>query len=341
MNAAAKRNVILGCKLAITLGLLAVALCTIHIDTLMASLRGADIGPMLIAALLLVFGGFAGAASWFLILRLRFPGLRFRDAAACHWNGMFFNSFLPSNVGGDVVKGWLISRAATKNASHCMSEERGGRLGFIAGSLLLDRAINLAMLLGIGCFALAAKWLGWLAAAGFLALCVLATVAVMAVSRRHTHYAQSIQNTDEANETPFPKTSLRYWRKLFRSLASDLLALTGEPRRLLPLLSAAFASQLLKTGSNVFVVLALELKIPLFCVWYVIPLFGVISALPISIGGLGIREVVAHAIAEPLQIDNTHLVALSLAGHMLTVLVNLLGAIPFLFKRYRRASGES
>ena len=322
-----KKTVILGCKLAVTLVLLAVALCTVHIDTLAASLRGADIGPMLAAALLLVLGGFAGAASWFCILRLRLPGLRFRDAAVCHWIGMFFNSFLPSNVGGDAVKGWLVSRAAS-------GAQPEGRVGFIVVSLLLDRVVNLAMLLGIGCFALSLERLGWPAAIGFLGLCALVVMAAMAFSRR-TRCADLAQDADE------PETPPRRWKLLLRSLAADLLALAGEPRRLFPLLLAAFASQLLKTGSNVFVVLALGLKMPLFCVWYVIPLFGVVSALPVSIGGLGVREMVASAVAEPLQIDNTHLVALSLAGHMLTVLVNLLGALPLMFKGIRRASGGS
>ena len=318
----ARKFAILGCKLAVTLVLLGAALCMIRLDTLAASLRGADIVPTLAAALLLVLGGFAGAASWFCILRLRLPGLRFRDAAACHWVGMFFNSFLPSNVGGDVMKGWLVSRAVS-------GSQPEGRAGVIVVSLLLDRVVNLAMLLGIGGFALLLERLGWLAAAGFLVLCALAVAAAMVFARQH------VQSVVE------PDTQPHRWKTLFRSLVSDLLALAGTPRRLLPFLLAAFASQLLKTASNVFVVYALGLNIPLFCVWYVIPLFGVLSALPISIGGLGVREMAAHAIAEPLQIDNTCLIALSLAGHLLTVLVNLLGAIPLMFRRYRRASGES
>ena len=331
----AKKILILGCKLAVSLALLAVALCAVRIDALAASLCGADEGWLAVAALFLVFGGFAGAASWFCILRLRLPTLRFRDAAVCHWIGMFFNSFLPSNVGGDVVKGWLVSRVVSgARPAGSMTRENGGRVGFIVVSLLLDRVVNLGMLLGIGCFALLLDRLGWLAATGFLGLCALAVGAAVAFSRR-VRGAEHAQCADESE-----KHSHR-WKLLLRSLAADLLALAGEPRRLFSLLLAAFASQLLKTGSNVFVVYALGLKIPLFCVWYVIPLFGAVSALPVSIGGLGVRELVAHAVAEPLRIGNAHLIALSLAGHLLTVLVNLLGAIPFLFRRYRRASGGS
>lgn len=329
-NTAAKKYALLGCKLAVTLALLAAALCMIHVGTLVASLRGAAPGPTLLAALTLILGGFAGAASWFCVLRARWPGLRFRDAAACHWIGMFFNSFLPSNVGGDVMKGWFVSRAAPAEP-----HEEQGRLGFIAASLLLDRAANLAMLLGIGGFALLLERQGWLAAAGFLALCALAVAAAMLFSRR-------ARRTGHARDTDGPGgTRAHRWKSMLRALVSDLLALAGAPRRLFPFLLAALVSQVLKTGSNIFVVCALGLKLPLFCVWYVIPLFGVLSALPVSIGGLGVREMAAHALAEPLQVDSAHLIALSLAGHLLTVLVNLLGAAPLLLRRYRRASAGS
>jgi uncharacterized membrane protein YbhN (UPF0104 family) len=331
----ARKLVVLGCKLAVTLTLLAVALCTVRVDTLTASLRGADAGLTAAAALLLVLGGFAGAASWFCVLRLRLPELRFRDTAACHWSGMFFNSFLPSNVGGDVVRGWLVSRLLPASPpreehaqqsrgglSHIMTCESKDRFGFIAVSLLLDRAVNLVMLLGIGGFALLFERQGPLPAFGALAGAAALTACLTAALHKWP------------NPRP-PPTSV------FRSLTSDLLALAGAPRRLFPLLLAAFASQFLKTGSNLFIVLALGLNIPLFCVWYVIPLFGLISALPVSIGGLGVRELAAHALAAPLRVDNTHLVTLSLAGHLLTVLVNLLGAIPFMSKRCRRAGGGS
>jgi uncharacterized membrane protein YbhN (UPF0104 family) len=91
-----------------------------------------------------------------------------------------------------------------------------------------------------------------------------------------------------------------------------------------------------KIWHTTFVILALGLAIPTFCVWFVTPLFGIVSALPVSIGGLGLREMVAQGISGPMQIDNTHLVTLSLDGHLMVVLVNMLGVIPFLFAKRKK-----
>jgi uncharacterized membrane protein YbhN (UPF0104 family) len=296
-------------KLTVTLSLLAVSLSLIKFDTLLESLRTADVGLLAASALIIVIGGFAGAGSWYCVLRTRLPGLTYREVAACHWSGMFFNSFLPSNVGGDVVKGYIVARDQ-------------GQTGFVVTSLLLDRVINLGMLLCTGVFTLLLQLGQTLWAVAFLALLAAFLFAVLASARRL-------------------RDGVRRWpnagvRGKLAALIEPVLELAATPRLLFPTLLAAFASQFFKIWHNTFVILALGLKIPAFCVWYVIPLFGIVSALPVSIGGLGLRELVAQSISGPMQLDNTHLVALSLAGHLMVVLVNMLGVLPFLFARRKR-----
>ena len=298
-------------KLAVTGALLFVSLRTVRFDTVLESLRRAHEGLLFLSALLLVLGGFAGAASWHLVLRTRLPALAYREAAACHWIGMFFNSFLPSNVGGDAVKGYLVARGK-------------GQTGFIVTSLLLDRALNLGLLLCLGGFSLLLHLGRPFLAAGLLALLALSLLGTLAAARRLLGGVRR-----------WPRAGLRGKTAAWLEPVFELAA---APSRLLPLLLAALASQFLKTLSSLYLVFALGLKIPAACVWYVIPLFGVVSALPVSIGGLGVRELAAQWIAGPLRVDGTHLVTLSLAGHLMVVLVNMLGLAPFMSMRCRRAS---
>ncbi len=295
-------------KLTVTLTLLALSFRLIRFDTLLASLRHADYGLLAVAAVIIILGGFAGAASWYCILRTRLPSLSYRAVAGCHWSGMFFNSFLPSNVGGDVVKGYIVVRGQ-------------GQTGFVVTSLLLDRVINLGMLLVIGLFTLLLQLGLRLWAAGFLVLTAALLLGVLASARRL-----------QGQVRRWPQAGLR---GKAAELLEPVFELAATPRLLFPTLLAAFASQFLKTLHNVFVILALGLAIPTFCVWYVIPLFGIVSALPVSIGGLGLREMVAQGIAGPMHLDNTHLVTLSLAGHLMVVLINMLGALPFLLGKGR------
>jgi hypothetical protein len=293
-------------KLTVTLSLLAFSLSLIKFDTLKTCLRHADYALLAVSALIILLGGFAGAASWYCVLRARLPTLTYRGVAACHWSGMFFNSFLPSNVGGDVVKGYIVARDQ-------------GQTGFVVTSLLLDRVINLGMLLCIGGFTLLLQLGEPLWAAGFLTLLGALLLGGLASARWLRDRVRRWPGTGAIGKAA--------------SLLEPVFELAATPRLLFPTLLAAFASQFLKTLHNVFVILALGLKIPTFCVWYVIPLFGVVSALPVSIGGLGLRELVAQGLSGPMRIDNTHLVTLSLAGHLMVVLVNMLGVLPFLLRR--------
>ena len=308
MTPQAKSHLKTAIKLTVTLTLLALAFRMIRFDTLLESLRHADYALLAGAAVIIILGGFAGAGSWYCVLRTRLPSLSYRTVAACHWSGMFFNSFLPSNVGGDVVKGYIVARDQ-------------GQMGFVVTSLLLDRLVNLSMLLCIGIFTLLLQLGDRLWAAGFLALLAVLLLGVLASAR-------------------WLQGKVRRWpqvgaRGKVAALLDPVFELAATPRLLFPTLLAAFASQFLKTLHNVFVIIALGLKIPTFCVWYVIPLFGMVSALPVSIGGLGLREMVAQWISGPMHLDNTHLVALSLAGHLMVVLVNMLGALPFLLRKKR------
>ena len=303
-----------GLKLTVTGVLLCASLLMVDFETMGESVRQADIGLLAVSALILLLGGFAGAASWFCILRMRLPAIRYREVAASHWCGMFFNSFLPSNVGGDVVKGYLMARES-------------GQTGFVVTSLLADRVLNLVILLCIGGFAALLQFgHPWLAVGFLLLLSALLAAVLMTIGRLRARLQR------------WPRAGLR---GKAADLVEPMCELAATPRVLLPMLLTALVSQMLKIWHNAFVIRALGLAVPTLCVWYVIPLFGLVSALPVSIGGLGLRELVAQWLSHPLQLSNTHLITFSLAGHMMVVLVNMLGLFPFMSRKYRRASSRA
>ena len=303
-----------GFKLTVSAGLLGISCLMVQFDTMRESLRHADLGLLAVSALILLLGGFAGAASWFCILRLRLPAISYREVVARHWCGMFLNSFFPSNMGGDVVKGYLMARDS-------------GQTGFVITSLFVDRVLNLIVLLCIGGLALLLQFNHpWLAVE--LLLSLLAVLSVVLFSTR------------------LLRAKCQHWPRVGRygmvvNLLKPVCELTATPRLLFPMLMAALLSQALKIWQNAFVIRALGLAMPIFCVWFVIPLFGLVSALPLSIGGLGLREMVALWLAGPLQLDATHLITFSLAGHVMVVLVNMLGIITFMSKNYRHASSRA
>ena len=274
-----------------------------HIDfaTIKKILEEARISHLMIAFCVLACGAFAGSASWYNIIRANGLDIKYLRVVAMHWCGMFFNSFLPSNIGGDLYKGWMLVK------------DQGTGVSTVAISIIVDRILNFSILILIGLVSLALA---------------LGKTAIAALIISFTVFTFAILNFIANN------VNLSEGKGKFKRLLQELLALFRTPRRCAIALCAASISQGCKIGCHVFVISALKLSIDFSCVWYVIPLFGVVSALPISLGGLGVRESVAMMISGTmLNVADTDLVILSLMSHALFVAVNALGVFPLLFYR--------
>ena len=99
------------------------------------------------AALVFALSTLLGGWQWTLILRRAELGVRPARLQAIYWVGLFFNNFLPGNVGGDLVK---VSDVAV-NTGQVARAVAGTLLDRMLGlSALVCVAIGAAVLLGNG-----------------------------------------------------------------------------------------------------------------------------------------------------------------------------------------------
>ncbi|MCX5680230.1 MAG: lysylphosphatidylglycerol synthase transmembrane domain-containing protein [Candidatus Omnitrophica bacterium] len=85
-----------------------------------------------------------GVASYRFLLIIRAQGvtnINFKDAASLSFIGLFFNNFLPTSIGGDLVK------------AYCLSHKTRDRIGSFA-SVLVDRLIGLLTMIFMASVAL-------------------------------------------------------------------------------------------------------------------------------------------------------------------------------------------
>jgi uncharacterized protein (TIRG00374 family) len=98
-----------------------------------AVLRRADLGWVAGAFLVSVIGVLLSAEKWNGLLRDNRIKLRFQTAMQLYWVGMFFSNFLPTSVGGDVMRLML-------TPSH-------GRTERVAGTILIERLTGFFVML--------------------------------------------------------------------------------------------------------------------------------------------------------------------------------------------------
>jgi uncharacterized membrane protein YbhN (UPF0104 family) len=206
-----------------------------------------------------------GVVKWRLLLNLAGADLGFLQAVRCYYWGLFGNVFLPSLVGGDVVRAGMAftvarSRAAVVLGSLIDRTEDVLGLGAVAaaGVLLLPRSLDPQ-----------SRKVFWAlgAALGVAGVVCLAALFAMPVRR-------------------FPFKVRRMLVKLRRAGRS----VADRPVRVLLCLGLGVVLQLCQVGINFWLGVACGMHVA-FGVWlFAWPLAKLSALLPVTQGGIGVRE---------------------------------------------------
>jgi hypothetical protein len=229
--------------------------------------------------------------------------LGFRDSVrrfvALYYVGMFFNLFLPTSMGGDVVKAWYLAG-------------RPGRRWPALVTVFSERFSGLLAMLAIGCLATVPNievlpaW-GLLATWGGLAGALLG-MGMLPLLARRSHR--------------------------FRLVAEGVGVWRGQVSRALAALGLSFLVQALSIIQVLCVGLALGLPTPLLVYAAAVPLVCLFMMLPISVNGVGVREGSLVLLLASAGVLPAQALALGLVWFSVTIAAGVLGGCVYLFGRY-------
>jgi uncharacterized membrane protein YbhN (UPF0104 family) len=223
--------------------------------------------------------------------------------ASFYFIGMFFNLVLPTTVGGDVVRA-------------CYLDAGSGRRLAAFLSAFVDRLSGLLVLLCMACVAVcfcpagAPRWLPWSvwgsAGAGVLGLCVLPRV------------------------TSFLKPGSRLHR--LGTEVPQAMRLAARPG---PLLLSGFVQ-----AANVVIVQlvgqALGADVPARYYWVLVPMVSLLTMMPISLNGMGVREGAMVLFLAPMGVSYDAAISLSFVWFGVVTFTSLSGVFFYLFGRFPR-----
>lgn len=268
------------------------------------------------AALALTFLALlAGAVRWHLLLRALALPNPFAATFRAFFAGQFFNAFFFGACGGDLYRAYAAAR------------RHPGREAEAAASVVIDRGIGLLATLAFGCLSLLPDLRArladpaWRKASWLMLLFALAGAAatVAALTSTPWHLAARLLPSRVHPLLSRLQTAFTFPRRNPRAAAiATLLSLAN----LLLLAAACHALSL-----------ALSLAIP-WPQWLAIfPVITVLSAIPLTPGGLGIREALFVALLAPLGIPAAPALALSLLNYLAGTFWSLFGAALFALPR--------
>lgn len=291
-------------RVLVSAGALAFLFWKIGLGKTLAVLGQADLCYLLAAFLLFVISLVIRTCRWFVLLRGLALGVPFGRLVHLYFVGAFFNAFLPTGFGGDVVRALELSGDTNTSAA--------------VGTVLLDRMSGLLVLFAMGLIALPftftrlEPWLAGLlvgiAGGGLLAGALVLEGRFL---RRVTGRLPSV-------------FSLR--GEGF--LAQVYAAVTGCGRRAV---LEALGVSLVFNAVNVLInwLCGLAVGIPQGPGFYFIvtPLISVTLLVPVSISGLGVRDWVAVALFGSVGVDANTAAAMSLSIYLVSAAAGLVGGM--------------
>ena len=241
-----------------------------------------------------------GIAKWRMLVNVTGAGLPFRDAMRAYYWGLFGNTFLPSIVGGDVVRMGMAMGAARS------------KTGLVLGSVI-DRTLDifgLAFVAGIGAL-LSPQALDPQSRRvlfGVLAVCtaagILGIVAIVI--------------------TPVGRLPFKVRRKLVH-VRRALRATAGNYPIIAAGLGLSMLLQTLLVVLNWRLGLLVGITAPFYVWLFVWPLAKISGLAPVTQGGIGVREAAQLALFAPFGVAGSLAVAAGLVFEVVIIAGGLLG----------------
>jgi len=303
-----RRAAALALRVGVSVGILAYLVSILDWDHLRRLAGQIRPGALWAAPALVIASFYLGGVRWSLLLRHFGVPLRAREGFAIYLIGGFYNILLPGVLGGDVIR-----------ISLCAAQFRKP-IPEVAVTTMMERGLGLLAVLLVGAAASLLLPVAWAERLGPIGV-VLPVMAVGAVVAAAVGWAALHLSSAALSRREFA------WRPL-RALVRVAGRLRELPARTLLLalgLSvlchlAAFLAAYLLGGA-----IGIDLPLRIYCV--VMPLVTLSTVLPISLGGLGVREGALTLLLARAGVAPSDAVALAFLLYLNMAAVALVGGI--------------
>lgn len=303
-------------KIVFSAGLLVYLLVfQIDLEQLRQVVRQARWVYLIAAAVLMLAGTALRAVRWRVLLESLELSVPLRRLVHLYFVGAFFNIFLPTGMGGDAIK-----MAELARLTGCVPEA--------IGTTLVDRATGLWVLFALALLALPFSYPvlpeGW---AFVIALGTLAGVVggwIVMGTPLVLWFGGRVR-------LPGREKLERFYRSVsqlgYRALGKAC--------------TVSFVFDVMLIFFNVLIAYGLNVDQPLGIFLLFTPIISFSLALPISIGGLGVREQTYVLLFGSLGVSDTAAAAMSLANYVLTnLVVGLFGGLLYVLEGTKELSAN-
>jgi len=319
----ARKILSLVARLALAVLVLGWLFSKMDVSRLAATLRSlASAWPLVLAAFVVsATPMFFSIARWRAILSALDMKLPWKRVARIFLVGAFFNTFMVGSTGGDLVKAYYAARETRHRKTEAVT------------SVFIDRVIGLLVLAMLLVVIIVVRWSFYGAhtqtsATALTALSVCGTVIVGALAALSVHWFEVWPALRRWQTRPLIGKALATAERAYNAF----YVCRSHPRLLLVLAFHSLGVQLTLVAAIALLGRALGLTLSFTDYLCVSPLVGLISSVPATPGGVGIREFANVNLFAALAVPNDKALVLSLVSTAFLILWSLPGGIVFLLQ---------
>lgn len=295
----------LSLKLALAIIIFSLLLWKVPVEKMLSYIKQADFKLFLVAWGIYLGGQVLSSYKWSLLASSLGLCRPFKDFVAFYFIGMFFNLFMPGSIGGDVYRTALLAGTdkSRLTAAYSVLAER-----YTGGMALLSFALISAFFYFKDLIPFSIK---------FLVATLFSIAWFMAFA------------------FPWLTNGFPLLRKATKRFKLDQLEVYWQnPLRLFLVLFLSFSFQTVNILSVFLIAQSVKIKADLLLYFFVVPIVDLLSTLPVSLSGLGIREGGLVFFLKFFGVDPTQGLACSLMLLSMLLLSGALGGLVYSFTDY-------
>jgi len=292
-------------QIVVSILLIILLLRIINIPDMLSLLKNANLFYFILLLILITSDRIFMAYKWYLLLRAKDNVISLYATIKTYYIGTFVGFFLPTTIGGDIVRVIKLNSEKLKRTEILSSVVLERLLGFMASAILAP----VAALFLIFYFKLDI----W----HFLGIALMSLILVILLII--VSFSEFIIKKIEGNK----KLSRNFLFSKFKNLYISYSEYKEHKGLLFLFLVLSILEQFAAVAGNYLACRALNLSIPFIYFLLIIPLVQLISRIPISFEGIGVNEGLLVYFFTLLCLSKTDAFTIGLLGHFAIVIATL------------------
>lgn len=267
------------------------------------------------ALILFLVSHLLGALQWRLLLRREGIHLSWLRILGVYFVGLFFNNFLISSMGGDVFRMIDIHKASGQKAA-------------AVSTVFLDRFAGLFVMFSLAIFSW--PWLMARQAAGpRMQLLMILLVAGWALAIAVLFSKRAAKPLAYVLRRLLPDRLTQPMREIY----GQIHAFGRGGRSVLWVLILALAVQTARIMTHYLLARAVNVSLSPLVFFVLVPIIALVSSLPVSFGGLGIRENMGVLLFAKVGVTASAAFSIEFLIYIVAILTALPGGLVFAWRR--------